>query len=78
MQRVELDNILGVITVKDIIEIFDYQSPEYKFFVNEIKNNGLESLSIATETNLSIEEKRNIIRELIQNWNIKGEPITDL
>ena len=75
--KLTLDNIFGNIGFKEIGLLFDYKGPEVEFFKAQILVEGLTDFHITTKPNISDEEKRECIKEIIRIWN-KGTPILEL
>jgi len=66
---------MGIIGFKEVGILFNHKGPECEFFTNEILNKGLTDFHINVEPNLSVEKKREIVRNTIKNWDIKGKEI---
>jgi len=76
--KAAIDNFIGFIDLIEIGRLFNHKGEEVEFFVKEIKEEGLQGFNITIEPNLTDEQKRKIVRDMIKIWNVKGEPITSL
>jgi hypothetical protein len=65
------------ITLVDILTLFNFHGDEVKFICNEIIN-GLNDFKITIKSGCDDKKKKEIIKNIIHNWDEKGRELIDL
>jgi len=68
-KRNETILVLDLINFAEIGRLFNYKGAEIEFFKAQILVKGLEDFRLTVAPGLTDEQKREIVREEIANWN---------
>lgn len=71
----KIDNTIGFINLPEIGRLFNYEGEEIEFFKEQIVSNGLTSFHMSVLPSLNDEEKRNLVREVIETWDKETEEL---
>ena len=69
---------MDIITIPHVVQLFGINSNEVNFFHKQISVYGLEDWHVTIVAGCTDEEKKEIVTEMIENWDDKGERITFL
>ena len=71
-------DIIGHIGFREIGILFNFKGKEVEFFKSQILTKGLRDFHITINPNISEEEQRKCVREVIKEWNSKKVKIENL